>query len=146
MRTRVLWYSTGSFRLHQFCYDQQLMQCIAINWEFSFLLQCTAFVAGHSRIFFAIRFLFSKEFYNLHFINAVYNPHHPNVMVKIHINLIKQWGAFVQWLWEETHITKVVGSNPGTVYLLDIFHIYLLLKTYFFKKREYSDHWTTTAS
>ena len=39
-----------------------------------------------------------------------------------------------------------VGSNPGTVYLLDIFHIYLLLKTYFFKKREYSDHWTTTAS
>ena len=35
-------------------------------------------------------------------------------------------GALVQWLWEEAHGLKVVGSNPGTVYWMDIFHIYLL--------------------
>ena len=35
-------------------------------------------------------------------------------------------GALVQWLWEETHVTKVVGPNPVTVYWMDIFHIYLL--------------------
>ena len=34
----------------------------------------------------------------------------------------------VQFLWGETHVPKVVGSNPGTVYWVDIFHIYLLLK------------------
>ena len=28
-----------------------------------------------------------------------------------------------EWLWEE-----VVGSNPSTVYWMDIFHIYLLLE------------------
>ena len=30
-------------------------------------------------------------------------------------------GALVQWLREETHVPKVVGSNPGTVYWMDIF-------------------------
>ena len=35
-------------------------------------------------------------------------------------------GALVYWLWEDTHVPKVVGSNPGTVYWMDIFHIYLL--------------------
>ena len=30
-------------------------------------------------------------------------------------------GALVQWLWEETHNLKVVGSNPGAVYWLYIF-------------------------
>ena len=35
-------------------------------------------------------------------------------------------GVLVKWLWEETHLLKVVGSNPGTVYWMDIFHIYLL--------------------
>ena len=35
-------------------------------------------------------------------------------------------GALVRWLWEETHILKVVGSNPSTVYWMDIFHKYLL--------------------
>ena len=30
-------------------------------------------------------------------------------------------GVLVQWLWEETHIPKVVGSNPGTVHWMDIF-------------------------
>ena len=29
-------------------------------------------------------------------------------------------GALVLWLWEETHIPKVVGSNPGTLYWMDI--------------------------
>ena len=35
-------------------------------------------------------------------------------------------GALVLWLWEETHIPKVMGSNPGTVYWMNIFHINLL--------------------
>ena len=30
--------------------------------------------------------------------------------------------------WEETHVPKAVGLNPGTVYWIDIFHINLLLK------------------
>ena len=30
-------------------------------------------------------------------------------------------GALVKWLWEETHIMKVVGSNPSTMYRIDIF-------------------------
>ena len=45
--------------------------------------------------------------------------------------IVKQWrgmraGALVKWLWEGTHVPKVVSSNPGTVYWMDIFHIYLL--------------------
>ena len=28
------------------------------------------------------------------------------------------------WLWDETHVPKVVGSNPSTVYWMDIFHIF----------------------
>ena len=35
-------------------------------------------------------------------------------------------GALLKWLWEETHVLKGVGSNPNTVYWMDIFHIYLL--------------------
>ena len=37
--------------------------------------------------------------------------------------------AVVEWLWEETHVLKVVGSNPSTVYWMDIFHIYLFVVT-----------------
>ena len=35
-------------------------------------------------------------------------------------------GALVQWLWEETHVPKVVSSYPGTVYCMDMtfVHIY----------------------
>ena len=29
-------------------------------------------------------------------------------------------GALVQWLWEETHVLKVMGSNTGTLYWMDI--------------------------
>ena len=33
----------------------------------------------------------------------------------------------VWWLWEETHVPKVMGSNPGTVYWMDIFsHIFVV--------------------
>ena len=35
-------------------------------------------------------------------------------------------GALVYWLWEEDHVPKVMGSNPGTVNWMNIFHIYLL--------------------
>ena len=31
--------------------------------------------------------------------------------------------SLVKWLWQEAHVLKVVGSNPGTVYWTDIFHI-----------------------
>ena len=34
-------------------------------------------------------------------------------------------GALVMWLCVETHVPKVVGSNPSTVYWMDILHIYL---------------------
>ena len=27
----------------------------------------------------------------------------------------------VWWLWEETHVPKVVGLNPSTIYWMDIF-------------------------
>ena len=30
--------------------------------------------------------------------------------------------ALVQWLWDATHILKVVVSNSSTVCLMDIFH------------------------
>ena len=30
--------------------------------------------------------------------------------------------------WEETHIPKVVGSNPSTVYWIDIFFKYICCK------------------
>ena len=35
-------------------------------------------------------------------------------------------GALVKWLWEETHVMTVVGSNLGTVYWMDVFNINLL--------------------
>ena len=31
---------------------------------------------------------------------------------------------------EQTHVPRVVGLNPGTVYWMNIFHIYLLYKTF----------------
>ena len=35
--------------------------------------------------------------------------------------------ALVKWLWEETHVPKVVCLNPSTEYWMDIFsHTYLL--------------------
>ena len=31
------------------------------------------------------------------------------------------------WLWEETHVPKVVGLNPGAIYWMDIFsHIFVV--------------------
>ena len=38
----------------------------------------------------------------------------------------KKPGALVLWLWEETHVPKDVGSNPSTVYWMDICHFNLL--------------------
>ena len=39
-------------------------------------------------------------------------------------------GALVQWLKEETHNQKVMSSNPGVGYWMDIFHIILLKNMY----------------
>ena len=36
-------------------------------------------------------------------------------------------GALIQWLWEETHVPKVVFSNPNTMYWMDMFtHLILM--------------------
>ena len=36
-------------------------------------------------------------------------------------------GALVWWLWEETRVQKVVSSNPGTLYWIDIFsHLFVV--------------------
>ena len=43
-----------------------------------------------THIFLRKDFLFSKELYMLHYINAVYYPHHPNMMVRIYNIIIKQ--------------------------------------------------------
>ena len=37
-------------------------------------------------------------------------------------------GALVWWLWEETHVSKVVSSNPDTIYWMDIFYIHICCK------------------
>ena len=59
-----------------------------------------------------------------------------NVFPKTSDGLIKKtsaWaGALVQWLWEETHVPKVVGSNPGTVYWMDIFSHIIVVKIVMF--------------
>ena len=48
-------------------------------------------------------------------------------------------GALVQWYWETIHVQEVMGSNPYTVYWMNMkfFHIDLLLKLYcLFEKTE----------
>ena len=37
-------------------------------------------------------------------------------------------GALVEWLWEETHVQEVVGSNPGIGHWMDIFSHIMMLK------------------
>ena len=41
-----------------------------------------------------------------------------------HLNHNLRAGALVQWLFEETHVLKVVDSNPSTIHWMDIFHIF----------------------
>ena len=45
-----------------------------------------------------------------------------------HEEITERAGALVYWLWEETHVPKVVGSSPGAGYWMDMtfFHIDLL--------------------
>ena len=39
-------------------------------------------------------------------------------------------------VWEKTHVLKVVGSNPGTVYQMDIIsHIFYVKIVLFVRKR-----------
>ena len=35
-------------------------------------------------------------------------------------------GALVLWFWETTRAQEVMGLNPGAVYWMNVFHIYLL--------------------
>ena len=48
-----------------------------------------------------------------------------NVKNKIVKLLCWRTGALVKWLWEMTHFWEVVGSNPRTIYWMDMtfFHI-----------------------
>ena len=40
---------------------------------------------------------------------------------------VNKVGALVFWLWEETHVPKVVSLNPGTLYWMDIFsHLFVV--------------------
>ena len=42
-------------------------------------------------------------------------------------NFLVLAGALVQWSLEETHVPKVVSSNPGTLYWMDIFsHLFVV--------------------
>ena len=43
---------------------------------------------------------------------------------------------WVLWLREETYNQRVVSSNPGIVYWIDIFHIKLLYKLYWFIEKD----------
>ena len=49
----------------------------------------------------------------------------------------RRWAvARVQWLWEETYVPKVVGSNPSTVYWVDIFtHLFVVKIVMLTRKR-----------
>ena len=45
--------------------------------------------------------------------------------------------ALVQQLWEETHVLQFVGSNPSTVYWMDIFsHLFVVKIALFVWKDE----------
>ena len=36
-------------------------------------------------------------------------------------------GGWVEWLWEETHVSKVMGSNPNIVHWMDIIsHLFVV--------------------
>ena len=40
------------------------------------------------------------------------------------INKLKIWaGAVVQWFWDKTNVHRVVGSNPSTLYWMDVFKL-----------------------
>ena len=41
-------------------------------------------------------------------------------------------GALVKWLWEQTRVPKVVSSNRSTVYWMDIFHIFFVVRIVMF--------------
>jgi len=36
-------------------------------------------------------------------------------------------GGLVKWLWEKTHVQKVMSWNPGTICWMDIFSLTFLL-------------------
>ena len=44
------------------------------------------------------------------------------LLTKLESKHFNKWvGALVYWLWEETHVLKMVGLNPSTIYWMDIF-------------------------
>ena len=45
-----------------------------------------------------------------------------------------------KWLWEDTHVLKVVGSNPSTIYWMDIFsHLFVVEIVLLFEKMKINE-------
>ena len=44
------------------------------------------------------------------------------------LSISSRAGTLVKWLWEETHVLKVVGLNPSTIYWMDIFSHWFVVK------------------
>ena len=53
-----------------------------------------------------------KSSYSVCYISSIYS------FVKI---AFARAGALALWIWLTTHVQEVLGSKPGTVYLMDIF-------------------------
>ena len=52
----------------------------------------------------------------------------PTTVPQYQMNIKPILEALVQWLGEETHVSKVVSSNPGTMYWKRTFFTYLFVQ------------------
>ena len=52
--------------------------------------------------------------------SAVPGRKHQNIFGRTRAGIVGWAGALVQWLWEMTQDLEVVGSNPGTVYWMEM--------------------------
>ena len=87
---------------------------------------------------------YAKELYNVgRYINSklsylLYRVLLGRMVLVIKTN--KRAGVLVKWLWEETHVLKVVGMNPCTTYWVDIFsHIFVVKFVMFFEKTKINE-------
>ena len=53
-------------------------------------------------------------------------------MKKLLIHHATTFYQIILWLWEDTNVLNVVGSNPSTVYWMDIFSHELAVKIVMF--------------
>ena len=67
-----------------------------------------------------------RELVQVRFVNSFFACVDIEYLVKFKGITLKA-GALVYWLWEEAHVPKVVGSNPSTIYWMDIFsHLFVV--------------------